>query len=92
MALDDGEALQHDCNIAVESRTNASVSNGHTDGETGFLPWQAVDSAGRPHWLVRVPQHVAPYLCRGAGFWPAADELQSLRPPRAPVRSFAELY
>ena len=39
-----------------------------------------------PVWLVRVPPNVVPYLTRGAGFWPAPDELQSALPPQGPVR------
>jgi len=39
-----------------------------------------------PVWLVRVPPNVVPYLTRGAGFWPAPDELQSALPPQGPIR------
>jgi hypothetical protein len=60
-------------------------------GETGFVPFRAVSDTGKAVWLVRVPSHVVPYLTRGAGYWPAPDELQSAMPPQGPVRSVYEL-
>jgi hypothetical protein len=65
-------------------RGNERELVGH--GELGFIPWRTVDAAGRVVWLVRVPPHVVPYLTRGPGFWPAADELQSAQPPSPPIR------
>ena len=44
MALDDGEGVQHDCNISVESRTNAGVSNGHADTHSASRALAAVNA------------------------------------------------
>ena len=70
---------------------NVTVPRGNerelcSHGEVGYIPFRTVDAAGRLHWLVRVPPHVVPYLTRGAGFWPAPDELQSAQPPQGPIR------
>jgi hypothetical protein len=52
----------------------------------GYIPFRVVDTAGKLHWLVRVPPYVVPYLTRGAGFWPASEELQGALPPAGPIR------
>jgi hypothetical protein len=44
LALDDGEGVQHDCNISVESRTNAGVSNGHADTHSASRALAAVNA------------------------------------------------
>ena len=70
---------------------NVTVPRGNerelcSHGEVGYIPFRTVDAAGRLHWLVRVPPHVVPYLTRGAGFWPAPDQLQDVQPPQGPIR------
>jgi len=57
-----------------------------SQGEHGYIPFRTVDAAGKVVWLVRVPPAVVPYLTRGAGFWPAPEELQSALPPAGPIR------
>ena len=74
----------------TEGWVNLRVPRGNerelcSHGEMGYMPWRVATPRGVV-WLVRVPPHVVPHLTHGAGFWPAAEELQSARPPSGPIR------
>ena len=73
----------------MDDWVNLTVPKGNerelcSHAEMGFIPWRDCRRVG-PAVLTGAGS-AACCAARGAGFWPAPDELQSAQPPQGPIR------